>query len=175
MSIPDYQTLMLPLLRRTADGHEHPFPNLVEELAADFKLTDAERQELLPSSGQVVFNNRVGWARTYLKKAGLLSAPKRGVVQITERGLRVLRDNPKRVDNKVLRQFPEFLEFQDSKSGDPKAEPEATNAEQLDPQESIEAGYHRIHMQLSNELLTKIKACSPEFFERLVVELLLKM
>jgi len=110
-----------------------------------------------------------------MKKAGLLLAPRRGVVQITERGLQVLKDNPKRVDNKVLRGFPEFLEFQDSKTADPKPEPESAVAEQLDPQESIEAGYHRIHKQLSTELLTRIKGCSPEFFERLVVELLLKM
>jgi restriction system protein len=175
MGIPDYQTLMLPLLKHTADGREHPFPSLVEEIAADFKLTDSERRELLPSSGQVVFNNRVGWARTYMKKAGLLSAPRRGVVQITERGVQVLRENPKRVDNKVLRRFPEFLEFQDPRTPDLRPESEALVAEQLDPRESIEAGYHRIHTQLSSELLTRIKACSPGFFEELVVELLLKM
>jgi restriction system protein len=175
MGIPDYQTLMLPSLRRTSDGREHSFPSLVEEIAAEFKLTDAERRELLPSSGQVVFNNRVGWARTYLKKAGLLAAPRRGVVQITERGLQVLKENPRRVDNKVLRQFPEFLEFQDPRTADSKPESEAVVAEQLDPRESIEAGYHRIHNQLSSELLTRIKACSPGFFEGLVVELLLKM
>jgi restriction system protein len=175
MGIPDYQSLMFPLLKRTADGQEHLFPTLVEDLAAEFKLTDSERRQLLPSSGQVVFNNRVGWARTYMKKAGLLSAPKRGVVQITKRGLQILKDNPKRVDNKVLREFPEFLEFQDAKTAGSKTEPEAAVTELLDPRESIEEGYHRIHNQLSTDLLTKIKACSPEFFERLVVELLLKM
>ncbi len=166
---------MLPLLKHTADKQEHSFPNLVESLAEDFKLTDSDRRELLPSGGQFIFNNRVGWARTYMKKAGLLSAPRRGVVQITGRGLNLLSDNPKRIDNKLLRQYPEFLEFQGGKESDSKQRPEAAVAEQLDPQETIEAGYHRIHKQLSTELLTRIKSCTPEFFEKLVVELLLKM
>src|SRR5260221_3667171 len=111
MSIPDYQSLMLPLLRQVSDGKEYAFPSIVDALAVEYKLTDSERRELLPSGGQFVFNNRVGWARTYMKKAGLLSAPKRGVVQITDRGLKVLKGNQP-VDNKTLRRFPEFVEFQ---------------------------------------------------------------
>jgi restriction system protein len=175
MSIPDYQSIMRPLLKQASDRQEHSFPSLVESLASEFRLTDSERRDLLPSGGQFVFDNRVGWARTYLKKAGLLWAPKRGVVQITDRGLQVLKDNPERIDNKVLRRFPEFLEFQSAK-GDAVAELEATaSAERLDPQENIEAGYQRIRKELSGELLTRIKACSPAFFERLVVDLLLKM
>jgi restriction system protein len=174
MSIPDYQTLMLPLLKEVSDGREHSFPSIVDALAAEFKLTEYERRELLPSGGQFVFNNRVGWARTYMKKAGLLSAPKRGVVQITERGLGVLRDK-KPINNKTLRGFPEFVEFQ-SKSADTKESVETTAAaEQLDPRENIEEGYQRIRKQLSAELLKQIKECSPQFFERLVLDLLLKM
>jgi len=175
MNIPDYQTLMLPLLKRVADGQEHSFPELVEALATDSKLTEADRRELLPSGGQFVFDNRVGWARTYMKKAGLLSAPKRGIVQITERGRTLLEANPKRIDNKVLREFPEFLEFQGSKAAQSKQESETIGSESLDPQESIEAGYHTIRKQLSAELLARIKGSSPEFFEKLVLELLLKM
>ncbi|MFZ0420528.1 MAG: restriction endonuclease [Candidatus Sulfotelmatobacter sp.] len=171
MSIPDYQTLMLPLLKEVSDGREHSFPSIVDALATEFKLSEAERRELLPSGGQFVFNNRVGWARTYMKKAGLLSAPKRGVVQITDRGLRVLKSN-KAVNNKTLRGFPEFVEFQ-SKSVDAKEMTAAT--EQLDPRENIEEGYQRIRKQLSAELLKQIKECSPQFFERLVLDLLLKM
>jgi len=173
MSIPDYQTIMLPVLKEISDRHEHSLQNLIEVLAGRFKLTESERQELLPSGGQFIFHNRVGWARTYLKKAGLLSTPKRGVMQITDRGLQVLSDNPSRIDNKVLRQFPEFLEFQGAKE-ETSTGPE-TVAEQLDPQENIEAGYQRIRKELSAELLTRIKSCSPSFFERLVVELLLTM
>jgi restriction system protein len=116
MSIPDYQSIMLPLLEHTSDGKEHSFPSLVDALAAQYKLGEPERRELLPSGSQFLFANRVGWARTYLKKAGLLSAPKRGMIQITDRGLHVLKENPKRVDNKVLRQFSEFLEFQGAKA-----------------------------------------------------------
>jgi len=174
MSIPDYQTLMLPLLKEVSDGREHSFPSIVDALAAEFKLSEYERRELLPSGGQFVFNNRVGWARTYMKKAGLLSAPKRGVVQITERGLGVLKDK-KPVNNKTLRGFPEFVEFQ-SKSADARESVETTVAtEQLDPRENIEEGYQRIRKQLSAELLKQIKECSPQFFERLVLDLLLKM
>jgi restriction system protein len=166
---------MLPLLKRISDRQEHPLPNVIEELAAEFKLTDSERRALLPSGGQFIFNNRVGWARTYLKKAGLLSTPKRGVLQITDRGMQILKEHPNRVDTKVLRQFPEFLEFQKAKD-DSTAEAElAGAAERLDPRENIEVGYQRIRKELAAELLARIKACSPAFFEQLVVELLLKM
>ncbi len=175
MSIPDYQSLMLPLLRQTSDKQEHSFPDLVDALAAESRLTDVERRELLPSGGQFIFANRVGWARTYMKKAGLLSAPKRGVVQITNRGLQVLSENPDRIDNTVLRKFPEFLEFQSAKAGDAKEAPLATVDEQLDPQENIEAAYRKIEEQLADDLLARIKGCTWDFFERLVVDLLLKM
>jgi restriction system protein len=175
MAIPDYQTLMLPLLKFVGDGEEHLFPSLVEALASEFKLAESERRELLPSGGQFIFDNRVSWARTYMKKAGLLAAPKRGIVQITERGQTLLGDNPKRIDNKTLRGFPEFVEFQGSKTAEVKQDTESVASEALDPQESIEAGYHKIRKQLSAELLTRIKGSSPEFFEKLVLELLLKM
>ncbi len=180
MGIPDYQAIMGPLLRQTSDRKEHPFPDIVEALAGEFKLSDAERRELLPSGGQFVFNNRVGWARTYMKKAGLLSAPRRGVVQITDRGVQVLQEHSTRVDNKILRQFPEFLEFQAVKATEPdpselKDGHGAAPSEQLDPQENLEAGYQRIRKQLSAELLKQVKECSPRFFEKLVMDLLLKM
>jgi restriction system protein len=103
----------------------------------------------------------------------LLAAPKRGFIQITDRGLQLLKENPNRIDNRVLRRFPEFLEFQSVKSEEAKESTEM--AEELDPQENMEAGYQRIRRQLSSELLSRIKGCSPAFFERLVVELLLKM
>ena len=100
MSIPDYQSIMLPLLKKASDQQEHSLQSLIEALADDFNLTDSERRDFLPSGRQPVFNNRVGWARTYLKKAGLLSSPKRGIMQITERGLQILKDNPNRVANR---------------------------------------------------------------------------
>jgi restriction system protein len=175
MSIPDYQSLMLPLLECTSDGKEHSFSSLVDALAEQYHLTEQERRELLPSGGQFIFANRVGWARTYLKKAGLLSASKRGMVQITDRGLKILKENPKRVDNKVLKQFPEFVEFQSLKPEGEREIPETKVADQLDPQENVEAAYLRIQKQLSAELLAQVKTCTPRFFERLVLDLLLKM
>ncbi|MCI0498039.1 MAG: winged helix-turn-helix domain-containing protein, partial [Thermoplasmata archaeon] len=96
--IPDYQSIMLPLLRLVADGKEHKFREIIENLAAQFKLTDEERKELLPSGQQPIFDNRVGWAKTYLKKAGLLDSPQRGIVIITTRGLDVLKKNPPEIN-----------------------------------------------------------------------------
>jgi restriction system protein len=110
-----------------------------------------------------------------MKKAGLLSTPKRGILQITDRGMQILKQNPSRVDNKVLRQFPEFLEFQKAKDESATEIEFPAATEHLDPQENIEVGYQRIRKDLSAELLTRIKACSPAFFERLVVDLLLRM
>ena len=111
MAIPDYQTLMFPLLKIAADGREHRFRDGIETLAAQFGVTGADRAELLPSGSQPILDNRVGWARTYMKKAGLLDSPRRGFIQITTRGRDVLKENPKRVDVKFLEQFPEFVEF----------------------------------------------------------------
>ncbi|HZF63828.1 MAG TPA: winged helix-turn-helix domain-containing protein, partial [Chitinophagaceae bacterium] len=114
MPIPDYQTVMLPLLKLTVDRKEHRVGDLVEKLAVEFRLTDDERKELLPSGQTFVFGSRVGWARTYLKKAGLLDSQKRATVTITERGLSVLNRNPPKIDVRLLREFPEFLEFQNT-------------------------------------------------------------
>lgn len=111
MPIPDYQTLMLPLLKIAGDGKVHPKRDAVSELAAQFGVSEDERKELLPSGNQAVFDNRVGWARTFLKKAMLISNVQRGQFQITERGQSVLAKNPARIDVAYLRQFPEFLEF----------------------------------------------------------------
>jgi len=111
MAIPDYQTCMLPLLRLASDGAEHTLKDAVPALADIFQLTDAERTEFLPSGQQAILNNRVAWAKTYLKKAGLLEAPRRGVFVITDRGKQVLAKNPPKIDLKLLEQFPEFLAF----------------------------------------------------------------
>jgi restriction system protein len=111
MAIPDYQTCMLHVLRLVSDGAEHTLEDAVPALADIFQLTDTERTELLPSGQQAVFHNRVAWANTYLKKAELLRAPRRGVFTITDRGKRVLAQNPPKIDLKLLEQFPEFLAF----------------------------------------------------------------
>lgn len=176
--IPDYQSIMLPLLKLVSDGHVHKYSNLVDSLAIQFKLTYEERKELLTSGKQAVFDNRVGWAKTYLKKAGLLNLPKRANVVITELGKQTLDKNPTRIDSKFLKQFPSFLEFQNgSKNVDETEEEENTFNETNEetPEETLEKAYQRIRKILVSELLNKIIDLSPAFFERLVVELLVKM
>ena len=113
MAIPDYQTCMLPFLRYLSDGAEHTLRDAEDSLAGHFKLTPAERGQLLPSGQQGIFKNRIGWARTYLKKAVLLESPKRAVFKITDRGAKILASNPSRIDVKFLEQFPEFIAFRE--------------------------------------------------------------
>jgi restriction system protein len=111
MTIPDYQTVMLPLLRFAADGQEHSLREAIEKLADYFDLSEEERKELLPSGARATFDNRVGWARTYMKKAGLLESPRRGYFKITDKGVQALETNPEVINVKFLEQYPEFLEF----------------------------------------------------------------
>ena len=176
MAIPDYQTCMLPFLRHLSDGADHTLRDAEESLAEHFKLTSTERAELLPSGQQGVFKNRIGWARTYLKKAGLLESPKRGVFKITARGLKTIASVPTRIDAKYLEQFPEFVEFRDVS----KPESGSVAAVELPPskstpEEAIELAHQGLREQLAAELITRILSCSPTFFEQLVVELLVKM
>lgn len=176
MAIPDYQSCMLPLLRFLADGGEHTLRDSEESLAQHFKLTPAERAKLLPSGQQGLFKNRIGWARAYLKMAGLVESPKRGAFKITPRGMEVLAINPSRIDIKFLQQFPEFVELLDASRSANKADvPAETPASQSTPEEAIETAYQGLRAQLAEELLSRILACSPTFFEQLVVELLVKM
>ena len=174
MAIPDYQTCMLPFLRFLEDGREHSLGETEESLAAHFKLTTAEQAELLPSGQQRIFRNRIGWARTYLKKAVLIESPRRGVFKISERGKTVLRSSPLRIDGKFLEQFSEFMEFRDiSKTESIPAN--ASTPSRTTPEEAIEGAYQGLREQLAQELVARILACSPAFFEQLVVELLVKM
>lgn len=174
--IPNYQVLMLPLLKAVKDQKEYKLNDIVDILANEFKLSEEERKELLPSGQSFLFGNRVGWARTYLKKAGLLDSPKRGYLIITQRGLDVLKQNPKEVNVALLQQFSEFLEFQSSKRDDNITENTIVQSESIQtPEEILENSYQDIRKSLAQELLDKITKLSPTFFERLVVELLVKM
>jgi restriction system protein len=175
--IPDYQSLMLPLLKLVSDRQEHKYRDLIENLAAEFQVTDEERKELLASGNQAIFDNRVGWAKTYLKKAGLLDSPKRATFVITQIGLDTLKKNPDRVDAKYLRQFPAFLEFQNASRNDNETEEEIIIVEtnEQTPEENLDKAYQRIRKSLASELLNRVVELSPTFFERLVVELLVKM
>jgi restriction system protein len=166
MPIPDYQSCMLPLLQFAKDGNEHPIHEAIEVLAKHFKLTDAELTELLPSGAQFIFANRVGWARTYMKKAGLLEYPKRGQFKITSRGLDVLAQKPERISAVFLRQFPEFQEFQNISRVAQESAHEMDHDERQTPEEQIENAYAEIRTALASELLSKVKTASPGFFER---------
>jgi restriction system protein len=175
MPIPDYQSIMLPLLKFASDRLEHSLRETIEALADKFGLTDEERSELLPSGQQAVFDNRVGWARTYMKKAGLLETTRRGYYKITERGQEVLRKNPAKIDAAFLRQFPEFVEFQRPKKERADGTEDQEGNETQTPEEAIETAYQRVRQGLAVELLQTIKDHSPAFFERLVIDLLVKM
>lgn len=184
MAIPDYQTIMLPLLRLAVDRREHTKRELEAQLAAHFGLTESERATLLPSGRQRLFDNRVGWARTYLKQAGLLEAVRRGVIRITERGASLLSRNLQQIDNDLLDEFPEFTEFKSRtrpRSAQEEVEtPEPTDAiraveRTLTPDEQIRNGYRALRANLASELLDRVLKASPGFFERLVVELLVAM
>ncbi len=176
MAIPDYQTLMLPLLKVAADGKVHTKRDAVNELAQRFELTEEERKELLPSGSQAVFDNRIGWARTYLKKAMLIQYPQRGHFQITDRGKSVLAQNPPVINVAFLRQFPEFLEFQGPQRISADAEPpESPESLSETPEELVASGYLKLRKQLESELLGRVKSAPPDFFERLVVRLITAM
>lgn len=177
MAIPDYQMLMLPLLEILRDGKEIYFSPLVDVLADKFNLNEDERKQLLPSGQMTTIKNRAGWARTYLKKAGLIEQPKRGNVKITARGLEVLSKKLTKIDVKFLEQFPEFITFRDTGKNDTNEIDvfETIDSIQSTPEENIENAIVKINNQLSNDLLGVIKGCSPSFFEKLVVALLLAM
>jgi len=174
MGIPDYQTIMLPLLKFASDKDEHRFREAVENLSQEFNLSEDERRELLPSGIQPIFDNRVGWASTHLKKACLLVSNRRGYFQISERGLSVLSENPPKIDLKFLKQFPEINEFINPSKKVKDKETEVSIDEQT-PEEALEYSYQKLRNNTAQELINNVKTCSPEFFEKLVIDLLLNM
>ena len=175
MTIPHFQSIMLPLLTFAGDDQEHSLRETIDALADEFSLTDEERRELLPSGQQATFDNRVGWARTYLKKAGLLNSTQRGYFRITERGKAILAQGPSELTTAFLRRFPEFLEFQRPRKDRVQEAADEDITETQTPEEEIEAAYQRVRQSLVTELLQTVKRCSPSFFERLVIDLLVKM
>ena len=176
MAIPDYQACMLPLLRFAGDKKEQSLREAIDHLASHFKLAESELKELLPSGQQPVFDNRVAWARTYLKQAGLIEATRRGYFRITMRGLEVLKQNPSHLDPKFLDQFKEFRDFrQRRRKALEKTGRSAEKTSKKTPAEALEAAYENLRNELANELLQQVNKCPPSLFEKIVVELLLKM
>jgi restriction system protein len=193
MSIPDYETLMLPLLRRLATGEQH-VRQLSQSLAEEFDLTDEERGALIPSGrGVTVIHSRTGWAKTYLKAAGLVEQPRRGWVQITERGRDVLRAPPTRLDNAFLSQFAEFKAFRFPSENGASDDGEAlarqttlldapvvakTAAEQsmaTSPEERLDLAVRELRTALAGDLLSRVRRLDPTMFEQVIVDLLVRM
>ncbi len=184
MAIPDYQSFMQPVLAFIAAGEEHQIKNVISFLADQLHLTDEDRATMLPSGKQSLLANRVHWAITYLAKAGALERTRRSHIRVTDRGLRLLKENPDRIGVKVLQQFPEFLVFQApatsgeaSGSGVPSAAGSEVTGEPpaATPEESIQTAEDAILTTLRGQLLARIGDLSPAFFERLVVDLIVAM
>jgi len=180
MAVPDYQSVMLPLLEFAAERKaQTSTDDAVQALAIRLGLNEDDLKEMLPSGVQRTFVNRVGWAATYMKKAGLLESTRRGYYRITSRGHDLLKTKPTTVNVKVLKQYPEFLEFQQLKgtrSGEKRdASGESSDPEIATPSEALENAYENLRGELVDELLSKLKQSSPSFFERIVVDLLVRM
>jgi restriction system protein len=173
MPLPDYQSLMLPLLQLAADDAEYTVRTAIDTLGSQLHLTDVERGELLPSGRQPVFDNRVGWAKTYLAKAGLLASPQRGRFRITPTGHELLSSHPARITSKMLEHYDAFRAFRDSAKS--LIAPAVTEGELQTPEELIEQSIEALNASLRSELQAMVASCSPRFFEQLVVDLLLKM
>jgi restriction system protein len=180
VAVPDYQSLMLPLLKFAAEkGGETSTGEACEYLAKVLGLSEQDLKEMLPSGLQSAFLNRLGWASTYMKKAALLEATRRGYYRISSRDMELLSKQPKAITVKTLRQYPEFLQFQQlkgtrsgDKGGNPNVSPDISSAT---PSEALEAAYENLRNELAYELLSKLKKTSPSYFEQVVVELLVKM
>jgi restriction system protein len=172
MVIPDFEMLMRPMLNYASDAQEHSYRGTIEFLAHEYNLSDDERKELLPSRGMPIFDNRVGWTLFYLKKAGLLEGTRRGFYRVTQEGLDVVAQKPVEIDTKYLKHFPKFREFIQSKN---EEEEVISSSPSQSPEESFEYGYQRIRQILIEELLSQVKSSSPKFFERLVVDLLVRI
>lgn len=179
MAVPDFQSVLLPLLKLVGDGNEHSINEATEALAQQFNLNDQDRREMLPSGKQRKFDNRVNWGRTYLVKALLMCKTGRSMFRITDRGVQLLKTNPPFLNIKLLKQYPEFKEFAGSKgessNGDMNFSQEIIEKTSQTPQEILETSYQSLRQNLAQELLEHIKNSPPKFFENLVIDLLIAM
>jgi restriction system protein len=178
MSIPDYQSIMYPLIGLLSSGDEKSIREIYEGISNKFQLTDSEKVKLLPSGRQPIIENRVGWAKTYLLKAGLLESTRRGFIRITSRGKEVLNNSINRIDINYLLQFQEFQEFRNLNKEEQKeieVQREIKETINSTPDELIEYGVNRINDSLAQELLDRLRNNPPSFFERVVLQLLINM
>jgi restriction system protein len=177
MAVPKYNELMKPLLMAIKDGKTYKVNDVAAILAKQLKLSSKDLSEMLSSGSQTVFKNRVGWAKTYLKKAGLLDNPARATIVITEAGKKVVEENPNKIDDEYLKQFPSFVEFayaHDYKDGD-NSKHVISKSTDLTPDDQLEDAYKQINANLVSDLLSEVLKITPYTFEKLVVDLLSKM
>ena len=181
MSVPDFQSFMLPLLKRCVDGGEHPLAFFLAQLAGDLAISQEDTKEKLPSGTQTRYQNRIYWAAIYLHRAGCLERVRRGVFKLTARGQKILADKPEKVTIKLLNQFPEFKVFHQGKAVPPTTEPKAGVSTGTDtddtqtPEETLESSYQALQNSLANEILDAVRKMTPGAFEQLVVTLLVAM
>jgi restriction system protein len=175
VAIPDFQTLMLPLLRIFADGQEHANPDTLETLAREFHLTEEERKVRLPSGFDFLFRNRVAWARTHMKAAGLLDNTRRGVFRVTEAGRALLGKKPVKIDLRTLQEFEVYRNSRSKAGADGNNDTQGVKTQQQTPEELIEDAHQQLRDNLSVQILEQLKTGSPSFFEKVVVEVLVKM
>jgi restriction system protein len=172
--IPDFQTIMLPFLQILSDGKEHTTNETNQKLAEHFNLTEEELNEFLPSGAAKTFPNRVAWAKSHFKMAGFIENTKRSSFRITEAGKKFIESNPTEINLRILKTIPTYQE-RTGRSKEDEIQIVNNNQEESTPEEIFENSYLRIRKNLAQELPIKVKACSPTFFESLVVELLVKM
>jgi len=175
MAVPDFQSLMLPILQIANDSTEHSSSETSEKLAKKFSLSESDLNEKLPSGRQSRFTNRIAWARVHLKGAGLIESTGRGLYCITPLGLKVVRENPALVNLKFLSQFPEYQKFRSQTRSPQKAEEIEPDEDKQTPEELLEQSYLSLRRSLARDLLERVKMCTPQFFENLVVDLLVAM
>lgn len=177
MSVPDFQSFFKPLLEIAADGKEHSSKEAREKIALKFNLAENDLNELLPSGIQTKYENRVAWAKSYFVQAKVLSSPRRGYFQITDRGKELLAKKHEKIDVKILNQYPEFVEFHTPVKQERIDETEEqTHLPALEtPEEILQHAYHNIRNELASEILNRIKINSPKFFENLVVDMMVAM
>lgn len=177
--IPSYEEIMLPLLKMLSDGQEHSLQHADDFLSEQFNLTEQERRELLPSGQQPIFRNRLGWARTYMKKAGLLTTPKRAHFKITKQGFELLKEKPLKITSQFLTRYQGFVDFKSIKKTKNNGEDSEENHYEIStdktPEESLEYAYQKLRSELAKEVIDVVKSCSPTFFEKLIIDLLIRM
>ena len=167
MTIPDVQSMLLPLLKLTSDQKEHSYREAIEHLANYFGLTDSDRNQLLPSGRSSIFDNRVGWAQTRLKHARLIESTRRGHFRISERGLNILKNDLQKIDHKLLTQFSEYLEFIKSvQYNDDNSNIDVSTNLEKSPYETLEDSYQTMRHILMQDLLNKVKQNTAIFLKK---------